>query len=104
MDLQVFNNDDGIELIINTVTGESFASVSGYARMASKHRNTIQSRVDKKTPDEKNRQCTVKYPKIGLRTVTVVSEDDIVEWLPKDNPPMASKMLKLGGFILFILY
>ena len=41
--LQRFDHD-GIELIINTETGESFASISGYARMSGKAQSTINPR------------------------------------------------------------
>lgn len=43
--LQLFHND-GIELIVNTETGESFASVSGYARMSGKDKSTISRRLE----------------------------------------------------------
>lgn len=42
--LQRFDQD-GIELIINTETGESFASISGYARMSGKIPSTISRRL-----------------------------------------------------------
>lgn len=42
--LQRFNQD-GIEIFINTATGESFASIRGYARMAEKAESTIRSRL-----------------------------------------------------------
>lgn len=42
--LQRFDHD-GIELIINTETGESFASISGYARMSGKIASTISRRL-----------------------------------------------------------
>ena len=51
--LQRFDQD-GIELIINTETGESFASISGYARMSGKIPSTISRRLKVVTPDVLN--------------------------------------------------
>lgn len=89
---------DGIELIINTKTGESFASVSGYARMSGKPQSTINSRVNGTSkPNDKERSLVaeVQTPQ-GLRSVRLLTEDIIVEWLPKDNPGMATQLMKLG--------
>ena len=94
--LQRFDRD-GIELIINTTTGVSFASVSGYARLSGKARTTIQSRINKIKGDDIDGQYTIEIPTNGgFQQVTVISEDLISEWLPKDNPEMATKLLKLG--------
>lgn len=38
---------NGIELVINTETGEAFATISGYARMQGKAQSTISERVEK---------------------------------------------------------
>lgn len=82
---------DGIELIIDTITGESFASVSGYARMASKAKSTISERFGKMSLE------SVEIPTgSGTKTVRLVTEDLLTEWLPKDNPEMASQIMKLG--------
>ncbi len=88
--LQTFNKD-GLELIIDTETGESFASVSGYARMSGKAQSTISERIGKTTVNEAQIQT-----KTGSKTIRLISEDLIVEWLPKDNPEMATKMMKAG--------
>jgi hypothetical protein len=44
---------DGIEIIIDLNTGESFASISGYARMSGKAMSTISERAST-TSDFKN--------------------------------------------------
>lgn len=91
--LQRFDKD-GIELIIDTQTGESFASVSGYARMSGKAQSTISGRL------ATHRNEVLKTAEIltttGLKTVRLISEDLICQWLPKDNPELASQVLKLG--------
>lgn len=91
--LQRFDKD-GIELIIDTQTGESFASISGYARMSGKAQSTISGRL------ATHRNEALKTAEIltttGLKTVRLISEDLICKWLPKDNPELASQVLKLG--------
>ena len=91
--LQRFDKD-GIELIIDTQTGESFASISGYARMSGKAQSTISGRLTT------HRNEALKTAEIltttGLKTVRLISEDLICKWLPKDNPELASQVLKLG--------
>ena len=91
--LQRFDKD-GIELIIDTQTGESFASISGYARMSGKAQSTISGRLGT------HRNEALKTAEIltttGLKTVRLISEDLICKWLPKDNPELASQVLKLG--------
>lgn len=104
---------DGIELLINTETGESFATVSGYARMVGKNQTTISKRLKgmNKTPEKQvqtqtrggvqgyeflsGKEVQVETTQ-GLQTVTLIGEDLICEWLPKDNHDMASKVLRLG--------
>ena len=94
MDLRRFD-DNGVELIIDTVTGESFASISGYARMAERDQSTISRRI-KKLRDNgliKTAEIDTGY---GFKLHALISEELIAEWLPKDNPKMASKLLRLG--------
>jgi len=85
---------DGVEIIINLETGESFASISGYARMANKDKSTISRRLstvassDNKTGEIQTQQ--------GLRTVALISEDLITEWIIQDNPTVAAQLMKLG--------
>lgn len=91
--LQVFAQD-GIEILINQETGESFCSVSGYARMAGKDKSTISRRLESVASND--RKTAEILTDAGMRSVVLVSEDLIAEWLPKDNHQMASKLMKLG--------
>lgn len=94
--LQRFDNE-GLELIINTQTGESYASVSGYARMSGKPRTTIQSRINKIKGDDNvtSFEAQIQTPG-GTQWVTIIPEDLIVEWIVKDNPDIATKLMKVG--------
>jgi hypothetical protein len=123
--LQRFDHD-GIELIIDTQTGESFASIKGYARMSGKSSNAITMRLNRLskenskgvTSESPNRPQIqtgsglqggntmglglglLKQAQIqtegGLQGVYLIPEDLICKWLPKDNPELASQVLKLG--------
>ena len=90
-------NRDGIELIIDTATGECFASMAGYARMANKALTTIHQRVRRY---QKNSGDKLKTSKLdtsrGLRELRLLPEYLICSWLSKDNPDMALKLLKVG--------
>ena len=91
--LQRFDKD-GIELIIDTQTGESFATVRGYARMSGKSHTTILRRL--KVVDSEVLNHAQIQTAGGLQGGALIPEDLICQWLPKDNPVMASQVLKLG--------
>jgi hypothetical protein len=86
---------DGIELVINTQTGESFATQAGYARMSGLTKQAISKRYSQTVNQGETKTAEVQTPQ-GLRTVNLIDEDLIAEWLPKDNPTMATQLLKLG--------
>lgn len=93
--LQRYDSPDGIEILINTETGESFCSVRGYARMAGKDESTIRERIKKGAG-----KCASETAEIltagGIQVARLINEDLIAEWLPKDNPSAATSLLKLG--------
>ena len=93
--LQRFDQD-GIELIIDTQTGESFASQAGYARMSGVDYSTIRKRVERLgvtlEPLKRSQIDTVD----GFRAVTLIPEDLICQWLVKDNLELALKVMQLG--------
>ena len=91
--LQRFDQN-GIELIIDTETGESFASISGYARMSGKAQSTISGRLA--TYRDEALKTAEILTTTGLKTVRLISENLICKWLPKDNPELTSQVLKLG--------
>ena len=93
MSLTRFESQDGIEIFIDTQTGEAATSVSGYARMGNKAKSTISDRINRSDHQLKSSEILTSK---GLRTVRIINEDLIVEWLPKDNPQAATALLKLG--------
>jgi hypothetical protein len=89
-----FDGNDGIEILINTASGESFASISGYARMSGRNKSTIQRRL--KTVALEHQKTAEVETQSGLKTVALISEDLIASWIIKDNPERAFVLLKAG--------
>lgn len=88
--LQRFDQNQ-IEIIINTETGEGFATAKGYSRMSGKEYDAIKKRC------QRGGLPSAEIPtEQGFRWGTLISEDLIAEWLPKDNPEMATQLMKLG--------
>ena len=85
---------DGVELIIDTATGESFASVNGYARMSGVSKQAVSRRL--KTVNLEGLKVAEILTASGLKTVNLIPESIIVQWLPKDNPVMATQIMQLG--------
>lgn len=77
--LQAYTND-GIEIYVDNETGESFASVSGYARMAGKAPQRISDRL--KTIRFSEPKTAEVLTRTGLKTIRLIDEDTIVlGWL-----------------------
>lgn len=93
--LSVFKSDNGIEIIINQQTGESFCSISGYARMSGLTQQAISKRVKKVDNPSiiKNAEIDTGY---GIKLHNLITEDLITDWLVDDNPAMAKQLLKAG--------
>ena len=92
--LTQFEND-GIEIYIDANSGESFTSVSGYARLSGKNKSTILRRLKKALQGVGVKTVQVQTQG-GLQGVSLINEDLISEWLPKDNPKMCKEFIKLG--------
>lgn len=82
---------DGIELVIDTYTGESFATVSGYSRMAGKAKSTVSERFGSIPLGEAQIQTQQ-----GLRTVRLIPGKLATSWLAKDNPELLAAMSEVG--------
>jgi hypothetical protein len=94
LQLQRYDGEGGIEILINPATGESFCSVRGYARMAGKNESTIRARVTG-AGDGSGKMAEILTPG-GLQGARLITEDQITAWLPKDNPAAATLLLKMG--------
>jgi hypothetical protein len=80
-----FKNNDGLEIVIDTNTGESFASISAVARMTDKPNKTIHKYVNGGL--QGSTQMALKKAEIqttgGLQGVTLLNETQILEVIAK---------------------
>lgn len=97
--LSRFVLEGGVELLIDTVTGEAFSSISAYARMSGLSKQAISQRL-KGVNQTELKMTEIETPG-GLQGVKLLTEDLISEWLPKDNPVLTKQLLKFGtrGFL-----
>jgi hypothetical protein len=96
MSLTVYNND-GLELVINTATGEAFATVNSYARMSGKDKSVISRRVKGVAPG------SFKTAEIltagGVQGVALIPAKTVFAWMVKDNPELAIAMGEAGATV-----
>jgi len=94
---KTFVSEDGIEVIINTTTGESFCSIKGYARLSGVSKQAISKRISKleRVNPGSPKIAEVQTAK-GKQRVNLIPESLIAEWITKDNPAIATKMLQAG--------
>lgn len=98
MNLTRFETNDGVELVIDTQTGEAFATQAGYVRMSGKSKSTVSDRVSKGV-----RLGDVKEDEIqtagGLQGVRLIPADIVYDWLFEDNVALAKAMGKAGATV-----
>lgn len=94
--LTVFNND-GLELVIDTATGEAFATQTGYARMSGLTQQAINKRCNTYNQDEL--KTAEMLTKTGFKTYNLISAKLVFRWLMKDNPELAEKMGTVGATV-----
>lgn len=88
---------DGIELVIDTCTGEAFATQSGYARMSGKHRSTIVKRCK---GCESGRVANHEVQTAGgLQGCELIPADLVYDWLLNDKLELARAMGKAGATV-----
>lgn len=92
-------DNNGIELIINTSTGEVFASIKGYARMSGKDKSTISRRLQG-VASSMTKEGEVLTGG-GSQRVALIPEDIIQDWIIDDNPELAKQMMK-GGLRIYL--
>lgn len=92
--LKRFDRDE-IELVINTQTGESFATAKGYSRMSKVEYDTIKKRTQKAL--ENGGVLKAEIPtECGLRWGTLIPGKLACQWLAKDNPELLAAMNEFG--------
>jgi hypothetical protein len=92
-----FNNNEGLEIVIDTNNGETFASISAVARMTDKPSKTIHKYVNGGLKGVT--QMTLKTAEIqtpgGLQGVTLLNEDQMLEVICKYNPELLMKFAQV---------
>lgn len=88
--------NDGIEVYIDRETGESFYSVRGYARTVGMSSSSITHRLSRNTDDKNQTKMAEVLTDAGLRSVRLIPESLIAEWVKSDNPELAARMLGAG--------
>ncbi len=86
-------NKDGLELVIDTQTGEAFASISATARMVDKGESTIRAYLASQNLETKSAE--VQTPG-GIQGAQLLSEEQIVQVVTKYKPELLAKFAKLG--------
>jgi hypothetical protein len=89
---------DGLELVINTETGEAFASISAVARMIDKEKSTISRYVNGELQGVA--QMTLLSAEIntasGLQGVALLKESQILEVVSRYKPELLIKFAQIG--------
>lgn len=93
-----FDTESGIELVINTDTGEAFASQAGYARMSGVSKQTISKRCLQGVNFQRVKMAEIETPG-GLQGVNLIPAELVFEWLIKDNPSLAKEMGVVGATV-----
>ena len=95
--LTVFKTNDGIELVIDTQTGEAFATQAGYSRMSGKASSTISERL-KGVRSDYIRMAEILTAG-GLQGVRLIPAKLVYKWLLKDNIGLAEAMGEVGATV-----
>jgi hypothetical protein len=88
--------NNGLELVIDTQTGEAFATISGYASMVGKAKSTISERATVRKEDTKMSEILTST---GLKTVRLIPAETVYDWAFDDKPELARAMGKAGATV-----
>lgn len=92
-------DNDGIELMIDTPTGESFASISAVARMTDESRQSISSYVDRELTTRRGRGLEdAEDPTTAdfIKSVRLLNEEQILEEVIRVEPDLLNKLAACG--------
>lgn len=91
---------DGIELIINRVTGEAYATASGYSRMSGIELATVRKRFERLKGYDTTALKTVEIVTPGgLQGCDILPVKLIFKWAIGDNPELAEAMGAAGATV-----
>jgi len=92
--LTLFENPDGIELVIDTRTGEAFVTLCGYCLMTDTPRDRVLMRL--KEVQKKFVKTTRIITPWGFGSFQLISAKLIGKWLANDKPELVEAMLEAG--------
>jgi len=95
--LQRFDRD-GIELVINTQTGEAFATQRGYTRMSGLSKQAISKRCSQGVNQSQIKTAEIQTPG-GIQGVNLIPARLVFKWAIKDNPDLAEAMGEAGATV-----
>jgi hypothetical protein len=89
-------NNNGLELVIDNTTGESFASISAVARMTDKDKSLISRYVNGglKTVARMALKMAEINTTTGLKTVALLTEDQMLEVIKRYKPELLEALNK----------
>lgn len=88
---------DGIELAIDTETGEAFATQTGYARMSGLSQQAVNKRCQGYNAAEL--KTTEIQTAGGFQPCNLIPAKLAFKWMIKDNPELAEKMGECGATV-----
>ena len=89
----------GLEIVVNTDTGEAFCTQAAYCRMSGKAVSTISERMTSLRNSEV--QSAEILTNAGLRSVRLIPAKLAFRWAIKDNPQLAESMGECGATVYF---
>lgn len=90
MSLTLFNTN-GIEIVVNTRTGEAFTTQNGYTKLSGKPKQTVATRLDRLVLTgqvKKGNAATV----FGVKVFKLISAKITLDWLQLDRPDLAAEV------------
>jgi hypothetical protein len=96
-ELTAYNNN-GLDLLIDKTTGECYASISAVARMCNRQIQTIANFIHGNLKHSQKMDL-IEYQTLtstGLKTVKLLSENQILEVALKYNPELTRTLMKAG--------
>lgn len=99
--LKLHKSAEGIELVIDSVTGEAFATPSGYALMTGLTVRAIQQRLDRgfRGTNIQGVKTAEVLTTGGLQGTNIIPAEVVFDWLFYDSIDLAKAMGKAGATI-----
>ena len=91
-------DNDGLELVIDTKTGEAYATQSGYARMSGISLTGVAKRLEKLVNQNEAKKAEINTG-YGFKVVNLIPAKLVFKWLMTDRLELAEKMGEVGATV-----